>query len=69
MDYPGRVDYEGDVDGDEKMDYFLRKTHCPAVIIEPEFIHLWGNIQRNRAAACVGMATALNMLLDRWGFL
>lgn len=38
QDRPGIVDYHGDVDGDEKIDYFLRATTCPAVIIEPEFI-------------------------------
>jgi len=39
MDRPGVKDYPGDVDGDEKPHYFLRKTSCPAVIVEPEFIH------------------------------
>ena len=67
MDYPGRVDYDGDVEGDEKLDYFLVKTHCPAIIIEPEFIHLWADIERKRAVTCLGMATALTTLMDRWG--
>lgn len=39
MDRPGIVDYVGDVDGDEVIDYFLRATKCPAVIVEPEFIY------------------------------
>ena len=39
MDKPGHDDFPGDIDGDEKPDYFLRATKCPAVIIEPEFIH------------------------------
>jgi len=38
MDKPGVVDYAGDVDGDETIDYFVRKTAIPAIIIEPEFM-------------------------------
>jgi len=38
MDRPGTVDFYGDEDGDEKPDYFLRATNCPALILEPEFI-------------------------------
>lgn len=39
MDKPGHADFPGDVDGDEVVDAFLRLTHCPAVIVEPCFIH------------------------------
>lgn len=39
MDRPGHVDFPGDVDGDEVVDAFLRLTHCPAIIVEPCFIH------------------------------
>ena len=38
MDAPGVVDYAGDVDGDEKPDYFLAKTACTALILEPHFL-------------------------------
>lgn len=38
MDQPNIVDYDGDVEGDETINYFLEKTNCPAVIIEPQFI-------------------------------
>lgn len=38
MDVPGKVDFPGDVDGDEHKDYFLEKTACPALILEPCFI-------------------------------
>jgi hypothetical protein len=38
MDRPGVVDYPGDEDGDETVDFFLRKTSCPAVIAEPFFL-------------------------------
>lgn len=69
MDQPGVVDYQGDVDGDEKVDYFLRETHCPAIIIEPDFIHRWDLIEHNRAQACRAMADELIKLLDWWGVL
>lgn len=48
MDRPGVEDYAGDVEGDEKIDYFLRKTNCPAVIIEPNFIQQRANIVAQR---------------------
>jgi len=38
QDYPGRVDYHGDIDGDEHPDYFLKATNCTALVLEPEFI-------------------------------
>lgn len=38
MDRPGETDFPGDEDGDEVVDYFLRATKCPAIILEPEFI-------------------------------
>jgi hypothetical protein len=69
MDRPGVVDYDGDVDGDEKIDYFLRKTHCPAVIIEPEFIHNWDAIEHHRAHACMSMARELTKLMSIWGMM
>ena len=34
MDRPGVEDYQGDVDGDENIDYFLAQTTCPAIIFE-----------------------------------
>ena len=69
MDQPGVVDYDGDVDGDETIDYFLRETHCPAIIIEPEFIHRWDLIEHHRARTCMEMAKELIMLLERWRIL
>lgn len=38
MDRPGIKDYAGDVDGDETPDYFLRKTKCTSLILEPHFM-------------------------------
>jgi hypothetical protein len=69
MDRPGVVDYQGDVDGDESIDYILRKTNCPTIIIEPDFLHRWDLIEHNRAHACMGMARELIILLEHWGIL
>jgi len=38
MDRPGVVDYPGDVDGDENINFILKYTNCPFVIIEPFFM-------------------------------
>jgi N-acetylmuramoyl-L-alanine amidase len=51
MDRPGHKDYPGDIDGDEKPDYFLKYTKCPAIIIEPEFIHHKDFIVKKRVPA------------------
>lgn len=59
MDHPHRVDFPGDVPGDEKPDYFLVKTACPAVIIEPDFIYERVRIQGMREAAAKAIASAL----------
>lgn len=39
MDKPGVKEWSGDIEGDEKIDYFLKKTNCVSVIVEPEFIY------------------------------
>lgn len=59
MDRPGVKDYEGDVEGDEKPDYFLVQTRCPAVILEPEFIHNQTVINQFRDLTCEKIARAL----------
>ena len=41
------------------IDYFLAKTKCPSVIIEPEFIHHKELIQKHREVACFNIAQAL----------
>lgn len=41
------------------VDYFLAKTHCPSVIIEPEFIHHKDLIQEHREVACFNIAQTL----------
>lgn len=41
------------------MDYFLEKTKCPAVIVEPEFISNWDEIQEMRDEACYSIAIAI----------
>ena len=59
MDRPGIVDYSGDVDGDETIDYFLRKTSCTAVIVEPQFIYNLKNIEQHESLGCLSIATGL----------
>ena len=56
MDRPGIEDYPGDVEGDEKPDYFLSATKPYALILEPEFIHNRSSIETNRDAACKALA-------------
>lgn len=59
MDKPGHEDYPGDIDGDEMPDYFLKYTNCPAILIEPEFIHNKTVIQGYREWACARLADVL----------
>lgn len=47
------------MDPSKPVDYFLRKTRCPAVIIEPEFVHNAATIRASRERACVEIAAAL----------
>lgn len=58
-DIPGRVDYEGDVMGDEVKLYFTAATVVPAVIIEVEFIHNLMTIQKLEAIGCRAIADGL----------
>ena len=60
MDRPGHVDYPGDVEGDEKVDYFLRATKPVALIVEPEFIHNRRMILAYRDLACLEIAFGIN---------
>lgn len=64
MDRPGIKDYPGDVDGDENPDYFLRKTNCPAVIIEPEFIHNYYKIEPEAENICQVLAGQLMLACE-----
>lgn len=59
QDVPGRVDYPGDVDGDESVLYFLKETNCPALIIEPEFIYNRSTIEASESIACEIISEAL----------
>lgn len=40
-------------------DYFLARTSCPAIIVEPDFIHRKEIIQNGRDACCELIASAL----------
>ena len=64
MDRPGIEDYPGDVDGDEKPDFFLKYTNCPAVIVEPEFIHNVSVIEERREYGSYVLAAAIAEAAD-----
>lgn len=64
MDRPMIVDYAGDVDGDENPDYFLAKTNCPAIILEPDFIAQVNNITTKRFDACINIAKGIGAYLE-----
>lgn len=59
MDAPGHVDYAGDVEGDEKVDYFLAKTVPVALIVEPEFIFNIKTLQDLELSGCRALAEGL----------
>lgn len=59
MDRPNFKDYAEDVEGDEIIDYFLRKTKIVAAIPEPEFIHNYEEINDDRILGCVVIAEAI----------
>ncbi len=65
MDRPGHVDYAGDIDGDETVDAFLGRTRCPAIIVEPFFIHEQARILALREVVCEVMADALQHYTQR----
>jgi N-acetylmuramoyl-L-alanine amidase len=65
MDRPGHLDFPGDRDGDEVVDAFVRLTNCPAVIVEPCFIHEPGVLSA-RGAACSAIARALALEVASW---
>lgn len=58
MDRPGHIDYTGDVEGDEKLDAFVKLVRPPAVIVEPDFISQRLRIELNRDTACEVLAEA-----------
>jgi len=45
------------------VDYFLNKTKCPALIIEPDFIHRKSVIIKNREDGCKAIANALRKII------
>ena len=59
QDHPGQVDYDGDVEGDERVLYFLQKTNCPALILEPEFIEQGKQIKRREMGLCRAIADGI----------
>ncbi|MCK5307049.1 MAG: N-acetylmuramoyl-L-alanine amidase [Zetaproteobacteria bacterium] len=45
------------------VDYFLRKTNCPALILEPEFIQQWGSLTDRRGSGTKVIAEAIAKVL------
>lgn len=64
MDRPHVVDYPEDKEGDEKPDYFLKKTNCPALILEPDFISQIENITKKRFTASAKIAQGILQFLE-----
>lgn len=67
LDRPGHMDYIGDVEGDEVVDYFLRKTRATAVIVEPYFIHEAARIIANREIVCQVLADTIHDRFQQLG--
>ena len=66
---PDRGTKEGwyKMDKSRGADFFLAKTGCPAVILEPEFVHRNDLISANRDNTIDGLATALKEYTDGEG--
>ena len=64
---PDRGEVEGWYRGDKSKGayYFLEKTKCPAVILEPQFIHLRDDIYEHQVSCCEKLA---DMLLSAYVF-
>lgn len=58
---PDRGPKEGYYRGDKSKGpvWFLEKTKCPALIVEPEFIHHKEEIQKRRDVACTAIAAGV----------
>lgn len=44
-------------------DFLLARTRCPAVIVEPEFMHHKDKIQAQRMEGCIALANALRTIM------
>lgn len=66
LDVPGVQEWVGDVEGDEVPDYLLKATACPAVIVEPEYVHHYRDIQSKRLAGVEAIANGVKEYLTRF---
>lgn len=64
MDRPYIEDYPGDIEGDEKPNFFLQYTNCPAVILEPDFVSQLVNIAEKEDSACIAIAESIFNYLE-----
>ena len=65
QDLPGHVDYAGDVEGDERKDYFLAKTVPVALIVEPEFIFNRVTLEKLELSGCRALAEGILAAYDQ----
>lgn len=49
------------MDPSKGADFFLAKTKCPAVILEPEFVHRSDIIEENREEAIIDLVNAIKL--------
>ena len=49
---------------DKGPDFFLTRTKCSAIIIEPDFIHRRAEIESNRGKACESIASTLLSIIS-----
>lgn len=62
MDRPGIVDFYGDEDGDEMPNYWLRKTACTSLILEPCFMCQIEEIGDNWKEVCWAIGDSLRAI-------
>lgn len=62
QDRPGHVDYANDIDGDEKVDYFLKATNMTALIVEPLFMHQTRELDAHWGLGCDAIVASLKTI-------
>lgn len=62
-DEPDKVDYPGDVPGDEVMAGFLKFTKCTALILEPEFIEQTDKMNQHAVTGPQAIADAVEEIV------
>lgn len=65
---PNRGSKEGwyKMDKNNPPDYFLRKTNCVSIIVEPDFISNLDNIEKHRRLGCLSIANGLSQYFYKY---